>query len=389
MIAYSIRSFLWSIGTILLLYRFGYTHGRVAIAIDGSHTHIIEWIVAVTASEGVPGSRGLMEEDRTVESPDRLYDNSIEDMAGGYDRVLDSRRLQDTENITRNGTYFRENIKQHVVFFLIAHDRNFTSTLCDGKYIVCNHRNGTSLQLRNDLTRTIYNYENANHGMAEFKYWLFINDLMLHTITCKNHGTSNLGDRVVVCLSRLVHFLVTRSSYAQVYASNQMKLDNLEVSNVHCGSSRFHAIHRGAVPILLPYVEFAENNRRHSEDSQGILSMVGNQCLVESSIASGIIGFNQNITAYLAFRDQDTKPLYRLKAIEKIFVPLGFSRNFFTYEEEPFHEVCSRRSSDHVLTNDRLNESYAWRGTLAYKICMRTLKPYFLNFIHTGQLVRI
>eukprot|EP01035_Chromulina_nebulosa_P017895 gene17895-23512_t len=275
-----------------------------------------------------------------------------------------------------------QSIHEHAVLFVSSNDKPLSANDCSHKGIQCEFNlNNDWVQARNKLVKKVYEYENSIG--YEFKYWLFADSNTLN-VTCLAHNTGPIAHKSSSCIARFVHFLLARTSYAQVYLIPSTRNNELEVREVFCGNSFFHAIHRAAVPILLPYVQ--SKDKQYNYESQSILSLISNGCLGRNSIGSAMLSYDHLLTRKKIKQSVFDVPndKFRQTAITKVFVERGIPAEMINYSRDGFSQLCAQVPTGYIVGLIHTNSSAAWRNRHAYHKCMKALKPRFIDYVTNG-----
>jgi hypothetical protein len=244
--------------------------------------------------------------------------------------------------------------------------------------------------LRNELVPKVYKLETIQD--FEFKYWLFIDHNLLY-VSCLAHQNGRVERQAAECFARFIHFLLARTSYSQVFYSEKgvLAANELQIKPTLCGASVMHAVHRAAVPILLPYVHIADEPNL----AQVISWHLSLGCLSgqESSIESGMVVVaseqkairSKNLLAYAISEPRQQRVNGQLK---ETFGTIGLVPKPISDQFTSIATQCAPAfaSSDFVVGNSHTNASAKWRGTANYQKCLKALKPRFYDFIKAADI---
>jgi hypothetical protein len=325
----------------------------------------------------------------------------------------------------------------HTKLFLFAYDAPLDSPLCASE-IICIHDNSKSWTSgRNYLARTIYQYEVQHNDIS--RYWLF-SDADMSLLTCEAVSESlSINEQAAFCLGRFIQvYLLSSISFAQVFFMGQLSRET-EFYHFDCGDAQFHAIHRIAVPLILPYVELLDNLSWW--ESQQFVWRVSAGCLPNSGVGSGMLS-SRNIEAKHGEYPRGTFHKDRQAAINKIYgsrdlSPHPIDNSLFntvagdcSNQENSILERKNRTDStipdfsntrklnknNTILTrnlNKNLNRSLKrnlngklesnsilfnpediersslWRHTKEFHYCHKNLKSRFETYMETGDLISI
>lgn len=337
---------------ILFIFCFNFIVTKIALLVDGNKNTLLQWIRAYVAMDHV--------------------------------------------------TYALQSISEHAILFLQPNDLQFkfnksssalaTSSTCYQRGVNCIRTIVKSGQVdsRNKLAQYVYQYEKNNN--FEFKYWVFIDAKMLN-VTCSAHTTGSVKQQAVGCLERFIHFLLARTSYSQIFLSNQYSKSNeLLVKDTSCGSYYYHAIHRAAVPILLPYRKIIYSKSitysisQPMVDSHASLLLISNICLGSNAITSSMLSYYDvmklyHLQEFNASTVNDKLVYAEVSRLLKVNnIPLSFLQNY-----QSFPKICSdvKNTKPYTLGLQFTNTSSYWRKKFNYHKCLKSLKPNFLKFIET------
>lgn len=183
-----------------------------------------------------------------------------------------------------------KNHYNHTKLFLLTYDEPLDSILCKND-IICLYNNTKSWTSgRNYLARTMYQYEIQHNDIS--RYWLF-SDADMALVTCEAVSiTLSINEQAAFCLGRFIQvYLLSTISFAQVFFMGQLSRET-EFYRFDCGDAQFHAIHRLAVPLILPYVELLD--KLSWWESQQFVWRVAAGCLPNSGVGSGMLS-NKNL----------------------------------------------------------------------------------------------
>jgi len=275
------------------------------------------------------------------------------------------------------------NLDDHAILFLQSYDKPLKK--CPATSICHFAPKTTWASGRNLQGKAIYHYEAAKH--SEFRYWLFADSDMLN-MTCSAHGKDTRLMQAAGCITRFAHFLQARTSYAQVFYYKKLT-DELEVQLLDCGDQRFHAIHRAAVPILLPYVEALDP--LSWQEAQVILWRVASYCLPNAGIASGMLNLARKIDTGNRKYPYGQKGQERSELITKLFHQrLLLKVNASAADARK--GACTPGNGE-IFRVGMLQEtsSAAWRSSMKdhrqgstvsnYQHCLKMLKPRFQTYM--------
>jgi hypothetical protein len=197
-----------------------------------------------------------------------------------------------------------------------------------------------------------------------------------------------------VCYDRFIHFLLARTSFAQVFLMG-MLADELEVRRYDCGDSTLHAIHRAAVPILLPYTQ--KLDQYSWEEAQKILYRVVIGCIPHSGIGSGMLSTDHLTESHYQKR-RGSKLFLRSEAIQKIYSPLHLTpfpvdnsthdtQQGACVDDSPIYKNSTLKLkglNQFKVSIHHTNSSAAWRyDNPVYHKCLKALKPRFLTYMES------
>lgn len=183
--------------------------------------------------------------------------------------------------------------------------------------------NSTWTSGRNTLARHIFSYE--QDYKVTFRYWLFADADMLN-VTCKSTPAemqkNSVAETSAFCLGRHIqYFLLSHLSYAQVFFLGALGSE-FEFYRFDCGDAQFHAIHRAAVPIFLPYVELLDGLSWW--ESQQFVWRLSAGCLPQAGIGAGMLSKDKTVQQHGSY-PRGTFLKSRAKAIAHIFGKRGLS----------------------------------------------------------------
>lgn len=198
------------------------------------------------------------------------------------------------QRLYENGSF--ATARQNVALFLLSFDKSmdyFPPTT--GVYLFFSN-DTTWSSGRNYLARELHKFE-AKSGHL-LRYWLFA-DADMAALSCKAAtrmpslfpaATPAGGENSAVasfCLARHIqHYLLSRLQYASVFFLGALGEEH-ETYRFDCGDAQFHAIHRAAVPVLLPYVERLEE--LSWQEAQAVLWRVAAGCVAGGGVGAGLL----------------------------------------------------------------------------------------------------
>lgn len=264
--------------------------------------------------------------------------------------------VQGTNNVLKEWvTVFKlmhEHLLDKVRLFLFTFDSDgIKFDGCDNTNIFCYSKSSTTwTQGRNYLIRKIYDYEQSKN--AHFRYWLLADSDMLF-FTCKHMPSkpeNTEHEKAAFCLARFIQYhLLSAVSYAQVFFLGELGTES-DVYHYDCGDAQFSAIHRAAVPILLPYVELLDKNSWW--ESQQIVWRIASGCIPMSGIGSGLLNGKQVKAEHAPYPKGAVRNL-RAQVINKLFGSRGLSPN--PIDNSTFDTVAGDCSNQENMKQNRAN----------------------------------
>uniref|UniRef100_A0A7S4FNE9 Uncharacterized protein n=1 Tax=Eutreptiella gymnastica TaxID=73025 RepID=A0A7S4FNE9_9EUGL len=323
--------------------------------------------------------------------------------------------------------------------FMLTFDKPLHDRRCEARHVVCIYApNSTWTEGRNMIAAAVLRHEQSS-GKAH-KYWVLA-DGDIAQLRCgwlddfwssevqRHSPTASLSEGQY-CMARVVSYLLRDEvQWAQIYlkCSGPPGLSRFQFWYCDCMDADFVALHRAAVPVLLPYAEVLEEFSWW--ESQAILFRVAMACLPHGGVAVPILppGTQEPNTAHSTY-PKATDDFRRLVALKRIFTRWGlypeplrpvelpvtqgdcvshhkavlrasnhshavpFEMRVFEFESalfkffgnyqhqhEVWHEVRqsvqSQGGDDHILS-----ASSTWLRSKQYQRCLPALKERFDNF---------
>jgi hypothetical protein len=168
-----------------------------------------------------------------------------------------------------------------VTLFVLPYDGPLASAECSSGRVRCLHLPGGSTWTtgRNALAQSIFDAELAQG--APFRYWAFSDAdqiLMACTVACVELGVLAVSK---CCMDRLLARLFEPLDFSAlgVYYTDRFDPEHAaDLFHRHdCPDAQFYAVHRDAVPVLLPY--FTDIDHLSWWSSQAILYRIAGSCL--------------------------------------------------------------------------------------------------------------
>ena len=207
---------------------------------------------------------------------------------GKADELLAWQRLYENESFAT--------ARQNVALFLLSFDKSMDHFPPVTGVFLFFASNTTWSSGRNYLAREMHKFEVKSGHLL--RYWLFA-DADMAALRCKAAtrmsslfpaATPANGENSAAagfCLARHVqHYLLSRLQYASVFFLGALGEEH-ETYRFDCGDAQFHAMHRAAVPVLLPYVERLED--LSWQEAQAVLWRVAAGCIAEGGIGAGML----------------------------------------------------------------------------------------------------
>ena len=217
--------------------------------------------------------------------------------------------------------------------FMLTYDKPLDDRRCEARHVVCIYApNSTWTSGRNMIAAAILSHEQCS-GKAH-KYWVLA-DVDIGGMRCeqsedfwssevhRRNSTAHFS-KGQFCMALVVSYLLRDEvQWAQIY----LKFPNqghkpFQFYYRHCMDGDFVALHRAAVPVLLPYAEMLDEFAWW--ESQAILFMVAMACLPHGGAEVYILpqGTKNPNTAHGEYpKEMDNSR--RLMALKQIFTRWG------------------------------------------------------------------
>jgi hypothetical protein len=274
---------------------------------------------------------------------------------------------------------------ERVSLFLLSHNAPIVSSSCNntggvGRPVVCLHQQGTTWTTgRNMLARAIFDEEIAR--ASPFRYWIFSDAdqmAMACSVACWELGGLAASvcciDGLLAHVSGPLEFATLGIYYSEIYPEPAYKADHYHF--VDCPDAQFHAMHRDAVAILLPY--FSELDETSWWCSQAILFRFAGSCLRGGGVNVKVSGAQPDTHAgYPRGRSHSAENAVIQNAFPGLIPwPLRFEAS----DEGDCGDVrhpgeVQFRASDPAHVRFSLN----WKTTMEYAACLNYTKPRFCS----------
>ncbi len=233
---------------------------------------------------------------------------------------------------------------------------------------------------RNTLAREMFAAEQEADIL--YKYWLFSDADVASDLQCGQCKHLIGMKATVCCMDQFVQFLTGPQQFAVVtlYLFNQEEEDG----NLHtqfrrhdCADAMFNAIHREAVPVLLPYLH--DLDQQSWWYAQAVVYHLSIGCLNGGTVTLG--GFYEMSPGAHAsyprgYEHEATSALIKQHFHKLIPWPL-FTSEIFLKQPNCVDGNLVRpqaKFTDACMT-------YAWRSTTEFKACSTALRGRFTDFV--------
>ena len=275
---------------------------------------------------------------------------------------------------------------ERVTLFLLSYDAPVVSTSCSnsgggGRPVVCLHlpHKSTWTTGRNALARAIFDEEIAR--ASPFRYWIFSDadqSAMACSVACYELGglaaSACCIDSLLMKLLGPLEFATLGIQYSEVFPEPAYEADLF--LRVDCPDAQFHAMHRDAVAVILPY--FSELDDLSWWSSQAILYRFAGSCLRGGSVTVRVSGDPPSSHAgYPRGRDNAAEDAVIQKALPRLSPwPLRLdSSELGDCGDVRHHGWVRYRASDPAHVRFSAN----WKTTMEYAACLNETGPRFCS----------
>ena len=217
--------------------------------------------------------------------------------------------------------------------FMLTFDKPLHDRRCEARHVVCIYApNSTWTEGRNMIAAAVLRHEQSS-GKAH-KYWVLA-DGDIGGLRCKRsddfwssevqrrNSTAHFSEGQY-CMALIMSYLLRDEvQWAQIYVKEPRQGHTpFQFAYRDCMDADFVALHRAAVPVLLPYAEMLEEFSWH--ESQAILFRVAMACVPHGGAAAFILpqGTNDPNTAHSQY-PKERSDSRRLMALKQIFTRWG------------------------------------------------------------------
>ena len=278
---------------------------------------------------------------------------------------------------------------ERVSLFVLSYDAPMASANCSGGGlrgpVVCLHlpQGSTWTTGRNALARAIFDEEIAQG--ATFRYWIFADAdqiSMTCSVACVELGGLAMSkcciDGLLANFLGPLEFATLGITYSESFPEPAYEADLF--MRVDCSDAQFYAVHRDAVPIVLPY--FAELDEKSWWSSQAIMYRFTGSCLRGGSVLVKVSGIppSGHVT-YPKGRYNAEEDAVIMSAFPKLFQQLGpwpirlESSEMGDCGDVRHHGWVRFRASDPA----HVRFSASWKTTMEYAACLNETRPRFCN----------
>ncbi len=231
---------------------------------------------------------------------------------------------------------------------------------------------------RNSLARSIYASEETSNRL--YKYWLFSDADVASDLRC-GYCKHLSGIRAVACcMDQFIHFLTGPQQFANValYLFGQVESEgdkHSEFRRHDCADAMFNAIHREAVPVILPYI--------HDLDEiswwypQAVVFHLSMGCLKGGTVT--LRGFYEETTGSHASYPRGYEQEVASNLVKQHFHQL-IPWPIYTSDMFLIEPACLENEIG--LSQGRFTNasSYEWHSTLEFRACCAALQSRFAEF---------
>ena len=302
--------------------------------------------------------------------------------------------------------------KNHAVLFLLSYDNPIDPMICNNETVICLHKPGSTWTSgRNELARSITQFQDKHRH--HFKYWLMGDQDMAKLDNCGEATHCQAPDyparsiKLAACCFDIAMktLLAPEVQYAivnfNIWGGGQI-VDWLGFSHMDCCDGSLNAFHHAAVPVVLPYIELID--KISWWEAQGLQFHVISGCFPGYSVYSNVFSIKAT-TAHSPYPMGRT-PNEVNRALKQVYGKLGLIPDPISVAKVQL-EQANCANLDHqklglvgsyepkiVAEPEKeplktLWVSDAWRNMTSFKKCLDLLRPRYLKYMETGNLVEL